>query len=117
MQTEEFSSPLLPSSTKPRSFFFLWSVLLRSVDVELPKHFFGNPGSQCAVTQLRASRNPAATRGTSRTLRCAPPLPSGSVRCRTTPIQTPPHPHISCALLLDNPAFMPDLAQLLPRRS
>src|SRR6266566_2591068 len=66
MQTEEFSSPLLLSSTKPRSFSFLWPVLLRSVDVELPKHFWGNPGSQCAVTPLRASRSPAATCDSSR---------------------------------------------------
>src|SRR5437016_10691964 len=115
--TEEFSSPLLLSSTKPRSFSFLWPVLLRSVDVELPKHFLGNPGSQCAVTPLRASRSPAATCDTSRTLRCVRLLLWECVRRRTTLIHTPLHPHISSALLLDNLAVVPNLSQLPARRS
>src|SRR5437879_7260537 len=95
MQTEEFSSPLLLSSTKPRSFSFLWPVLLRSVDVELPKHFWGNPGSQCAVTPLRASRSPAATCDTSRTLRCVQPRSEE----HTSELQSPMY--LVCRLLLE----------------
>src|SRR5438874_9616196 len=114
MQTEEFSSPLLLSSTKPRSFFFLWPVLLRSVDVELPKHFWGNPGSQCAVAPLRASRSPAATCDTSRTLRCVRPLLCECVRRRTSLIPTLLHPHISSTFLLDSLAVVPILPQLPP---